>query len=74
VRDEVLGANLHDFRSFATKLAALPSHGVSVVVGSQSALEQANTQITDESKKFVLEPAYTDNSSANNTNNIDHDA
>jgi hypothetical protein len=63
MRDEVLSTTVNDFKDFASRLNKIKEDGVSVVFGSQAALEQANNQIEDENNKFVLEPAFTDNTS-----------
>lgn len=59
-RDEVLKTNADDFKVFAQKLKKVETDGISVVFGSQAALDQANAEIKDDTKKFILEPAFTD--------------
>lgn len=56
----MLKTQVTDFREFAERLMTLVDEGTTIVVGSQTALEQANSQIVSESKKLVLEPAFTD--------------
>ncbi len=56
-REEILATTEQDFKDFAHRLANVEKFGFSIVFGSQSALEQANEEINDLSKKFSIEPA-----------------
>jgi len=59
-RDQVLGTSASDFKTFAERLKKVETDGISVVFGSQAALDQANAEIQDVTQKFNLEPAFTD--------------
>ena len=59
-RDEVLGTSKQDFTSFASHLQTLSHTAATVVIGSETAFIQANTEIIKEEDKFETEPAFTD--------------
>jgi Zn-dependent M16 (insulinase) family peptidase len=44
IREEILAASRHDFRSFADVLAQVATHGRVVVLGSEQAIEAANSK------------------------------
>jgi hypothetical protein len=43
-REEILGANVADFRAFADALAELTAYGQVVVFGSEQAIQAANSR------------------------------
>lgn len=57
-RDEVLQTSEKDFKSFAARLTAVKDKGVTVVFGAKAALDQANSELTDENQKLNIEPAF----------------
>ena len=56
-RDDVLGTSEDDFKVFAKALGKVAQTGSVSVVGSQSALDEANKALPDD-KKLIVDKAF----------------
>jgi Zn-dependent M16 (insulinase) family peptidase len=68
-RNEVLSSKIEDIPAFITKMEKLKETGSVIVFGSQSALETANKELSND-EKLIIEPALQNmNNNANEVNN-----